>query len=920
MGKFYTYYKNVGSKIYVRGVDSEGMRVKSVVEEYPLDLYHKNPTNHGKSKSIYGEDLYLIPFGDVRSFKEYVYQNKDKKDLYGNFDPSMQYISKEYEGDLTLDIDKVKILCFDIEVRHDAPPSDDEVIEVRRGSREGETKKLTVKEAKELGPTWHVFDPILETYRSIPSSHLFRKGGFPNPDEASDEILSITVKVFGEKKSYGFGLRPYEINGSQKHLKFDDDEGEQPYEEEYFHCENEKDLIKRFIKFWEKIDPDIITGWYIEGFDIPYLINRSRKILGKPFTNKLSPFSTETPEGIKPKTIGTVRKINSFTILGCTIFDYVNIYKNFSLEVLESYKLDFVAQREVGQKKVVFSEFDDNLMKLYQGDFQKFIEYNFIDTFLVEKIDNRKKFIQLALTISLLTKCKPEDALGTVNPWDCHVYDALRVRDIQVPPVDFTNNHIGIMGGFVKSPHIGKQNWIVSFDLTSLYPSIMRMYNMSPETIVENESEDVAQFLDDMLNNPGKVENLLASNRNLNYVTAANGSAYTQNKQGIFPILVSNLFKSRKEKKNKMLALQNQYEKNRGDHKLKNEIDLLDSYQNAFKRLLNSLYGAIANEYFRYFNRNIAQGITATGQLTIKNISNKINVYLNNICKTEDVDYVVASDTDSIYLCLENLVRMLGVKETDYKKKRLQIINLLDKFSQEKIAPFIKKEMEALSNYVGSINNTMNMDREVIADVGIFRGKKNYMLQVWDKEGVRYKEPLIKTQGVETVRSSTPNIVRDELKYMFRVMLNDTNEDLIERVGVFKKRFMSAPLEEIASPRGITDIEKWKDTTNVYKLRTPIHVKGSLFHNKLVKEKNLESEYEYITSGSKIKFIYLKIPNPIQSNVISFIGTLPKEFELDEYIDREMQFVKTFLSPLKSFTNLIGWTTENVNTLSDMWV
>ncbi len=350
--------------------------------------------------------------------------------------------------------------------------------------------------------------------------------------------------------------------------------------------------------------------------------------------------------------------------------------------------------------------------------------------------------------------------------------------------------------------------------------------------------------------------------------------------------------------------------------KYKIEVSNKDSIQYALKIALNALYGACGNEFFRYFDINIAEGITKTGQTVIQFINNSINNFLNQKLKTTNVDYVIANDTDSAYIELERLVNLICPPDMDVQKK----VDFIDKFVKTYLQPYIASEFERLANYLNCRKNTFSMKREIIADTAIWRGKKNYIMNVYDAEGVRYMNSELKVVGVESVRSSTPPICKTALEDCYRIMLNETdNNKLIEYVKTFKKTFMNAPISDIAYPRSISDIDKWECETG-WLNGTPIHVKAAIVYNRLLKKFKLVGKYELIKNKNKIKFIYLKTPNYTFNNAIAFFDEIPKEFELDEYVDRELQFEKSFYNPVKSFAELIGFTMEKQKTLNDIFV
>ena len=346
------------------------------------------------------------------------------------------------------------------------------------------------------------------------------------------------------------------------------------------------------------------------------------------------------------------------------------------------------------------------------------------------------------------------------------------------------------------------------------------------------------------------------------------------------------------------------------------EIARCNNIQMSKKISLNSAYGSVGNQYFRYYKLANAEAITMSGQVSIRWIECKMNSYLNKILKTNDVDYVIASDTDSIYLNMGPFV------ETVYKgreKTTEEIVGFLDKVCEVEFEKYIESSYQELADYVNAYDQKMQMKRENIADRGIWTAKKRYILNVWDSEGVRYDEPKLKIMGLEAVKSSTPAPCRQKIKDALKIVMTKTENEMISFIDNFRKEFNQLPPEEISFPRSINDIDKHKSSSTLYSKGTPIHARGAILYNHLIKEKKLDKKYAKIQNGEKIKFCYLKLPNPIRENVISYIQEFPKEFELDKYIDYDLQFSKAFLDPMKVILDSIGWRTEKTVTLDSFF-
>ena len=341
------------------------------------------------------------------------------------------------------------------------------------------------------------------------------------------------------------------------------------------------------------------------------------------------------------------------------------------------------------------------------------------------------------------------------------------------------------------------------------------------------------------------------------------------------------------------------------------DVAKFNNFQMVRKICLNSAYGAVGNQYFRYFKLANAEAITLSGQTSIRWIEDRLNKYLNELLKTDN-DYVIAVDTDSVYLNLGPLVDKFLAKQKDDKEK---VVNLLDKVCQDKLEPFIDGCYVKLADYVNAYDQKMQMKRENIADRGIWTAKKRYILNVWDSEGVRYEEPKLKIMGIEAVKSSTPAPCRKMIKDGLKVMMEGTEDEMIKFIDEARIKFNKLSVAELSFPRSISDVNKHKSHATIYGKGCPIHVRGSLLHNHYVKERGLDNKYSLINNGDKIKFVYLKKANPIRENVISFLNDFPYELGLDKYIDYELQFNKAFLEPVKVILDSIGWNVEKVANL-----
>lgn len=578
----------------------------------------------------------------------------------------------------------------------------------------------------------------------------------------------------------------------------------------------------------------------------------------------------------------------------------------FSIDELEQYIENNIDTMSDSEADSLFKALDE---KVKQDSYDMFVEYNETDVLLVEQIDDKMKFVQLAIVVAHLTRSRLNEIFGTIKAWDNLIYNMLLKENIQIPPEKFRESE-PFAGAFVKEPIAGFYKWVASVDLTSLYPSIIMMFNMSPETIVDGAVDDTMGFMFKLLN--GEVDTSDVKARGL--ALSANGSTYKFDKVGVIPNAMSILFNGRKAVKNEMKKEKQKKEdllasgvSEHDDRVIQYdmEVQMLDAKQLALKILANSGYGAIGNANFRYFVKDIAEAITMTGQLAIRHIANANNEFLREKCGTDqNSDYVLMVDTDSNYIWLEEWVNKFVPDQSNMNA----VIDAIDNFMQNEFEPNIDKTYSALSDYLGAPKNYLDMKREAIADKCIIRGKKNYIIQIYDNEHVRYSEPYIKQMGIETAKSSTAKFIREALSESLNIVLNGTEQEIRDYERNFKSRFMTIPVEEISAPRGVSDIEKWVDRNGDAIKGTPFHVRASIEHNKLIQnDPELAKKYQKIKSGDKIKLIALKKANPIFNGYIAYHDELPPEFGLHEYVARDTQYEKTFLNPLKTFTDILKW-------------
>ena len=710
------------------------------------------------------------------------------------------------------------------------------------------------------------------------------ENGFPDVEASAEEMLCLTIKDFNTKKIITWGTR-----------EFTPPEGV-----EYRVFWTEQEMLQDFHKWWSDNTPDIITGWNNNLYDIPYICRRIERVLGEKWKKSLSPWNRV----IDREFVVQGRKQIAYDLVGISILDYLDLYKKFTYTNQESYRLDHIAMVELDDKKLDHSDYE-NFKDFYTSDWQRFVEYNIHDVNLVDKLEDKMKLIELAVTMAFDAKVNFEDVYSQVRMWDTLIYNDLKKRNIVVPPRQSTKKDEKYAGAYVKEPEPGMYDWVVSFDLNSLYPHLIMQYNISPETLVDERHPTVT--VDKLLNQEVDIDG--------DYAVCANGAQYRRDIHGFLPEIMQRIYDERTIYKKRMLASKQEYEKSPTD-KLRRDISKFNNIQMARKIQLNSAYGAIGNQYFRYYNLANAEAITLSGQVSIRWIENKMNTYLNKLLKTDDYDYVIASDTDSIYL---NLGPMVEAVYKERKKDGESIVRFLDKVCQVEFEKYIESSYQELSSYVNAYAQKMVMKRENIANKGIWTAKKRYILNVWNSEGVQYAEPKLKMMGIEAVKSSTPAPCRSAIKEALNVIMSGNESDVQDYIDKFRQRFESMTPEEIAFPRGCNNIAKNSSPATIYGKGCPMHVRGALLYNYWVKKKKLTHKYPLIQEGEKVKYVMLNTPNKINENVVSFFQTLPPELGLNGSIDYDLQFNKSFLQPLQVILDTLGWDAEKTNTLEALW-
>ena len=699
------------------------------------------------------------------------------------------------------------------------------------------------------------------------------ENGFPSVREAEEELLSITIKNHQNKRIVVWGIGDFKTDREDV---------------TYVKCDSEIHLLKEFLAFWEKYYPDIVTGWNSEFFDIPYICNRIKKLFGEDELMRLSPWG-----GVRDREVYQMgRHHQIYEIQGIAALDYFDLYRKFTYSAQESYRLDHIAFVELGEQKT--GNPFETFREWYTKDYQSFIEYNINDVELVDKLEDKMKLIELSLTMAYDAKVNYTDVLGSVRYWDILIYNHLREKNIVIPQKIKAEKVEKFEGAYVKDPIVGMHKWVMSFDLNSLYPHLIMQYNISPETLVNSNDELEEGMVDRILE--GKITT------SKEHCMTPNGALFRKDKRGFLPEIMETMYNDRVKFKRLLLEARQKYEDTKNPQLLK-DISKYNNIQMAKKISLNSAYGAIGNNWFRYFDLLVATAITTSGQLSIRWIEKALNIYLNKILETKNEDYVIASDTDSVYITFDVLVdRVFESRGTPEK-----ITDYLDKIAKEKLEPFILKSYTALAKGMNAYDQKMAMSREVIADKGIWTAKKRYILNVHDSEGVRYKTPQLKIMGIEAVKSSTPHVCREKIKEALNIIMTSDEKKLNTFIQDFRNEFMSLSPEDIAYPRSVNGLKKFSSSNGMFAKGAPIHCKGAILYNHLVRKNKLTNKYPLIQEGDKIRFLHMKQPNIYTSSAFSFVTALPKELNISDRIDYDTQFTKSFVEPLRVITEKILW-------------
>lgn len=905
--QFYTNIDTRGNKVFLRYVE-EGEHKAEVIEFAP-ELYIKtNDPSKADAISMHDEPLQAVQFDDHREMQKFVQQYKDVDgfSVYGTESILNQFVSRVYPGTVSYDPRLIKGAIVDIETF-----SGD--IEFQE---DGSVKVID--------------------------------GPFPDPETAEFPVNLITLHFNQDDTFYVWGLETFKGHklGTYVH---NPESRVGKLKVVYFGFDDEHEMLCHYVDFWNKTAFNYWSGWNVETFDNPYLTHRIEKICGESYKKKLSPWNMVQKNTIQ----GSWGKESTvFDYIGIQMLDYLQLFDKHAFMNPDNMKLDTVAQAVLGEGKVDYKD-EGNLNTLYVRNYQKAVEYNIVDVNLIVLMNNKKRFFELTFTLAYLCKSNYQDTLGTVKPWSALTYSMLYDKGVRPKIKSVYEGDTQFGGGFVRDIKGGRFRWTVSCDLNSLYPHLIQQYNLGSETIIEPEDlpaevRAIPNFsLDDLVNK--RVD--LSALKKYNICMTANRAFFKRGKKSIFNEKTRQIYADRKAVKKEMLKLEQELvdlealiekegmtpEREAKVAELEIGIASKDAHQHSLKILMNSLFGAIGNKWFKEcFDIRVAEGITLSGKLSILWIARKLDEYLNNVLKTGETrhrihhinrpaetklevmsghNYAIYQDTDSCYLDMSKLVDKMFTKEQQ-KNEVEKIVNFLDNLFQKKIEPYIDQCYQELAEYMNADDQRMFMKREVIAPAAIWTSKKRYTMLVADSEGVRYLPKMYhKTVGLDAVKAQFPKHCREWMLEGYKIALEGTEEQIQEMVSAKKKEFFALPIEKIATPSGVNGLEKYWDRDTLYKSGTPKHVKASLYHNHFLKKFNVQGR-TMIMSGDKILFVGLK-SNPTGCDTIAFQGSFPEEFNLRRYVDYESNWDKNFIAPMNNLLGAIRWEPTKTATVMD---
>lgn len=928
--KFYTNYATIGNNLYIRGYNdgkpfSEKRHVKPT-------YYITDTKKQHNYKSIFGEHLRPVELESIKHSKEFLDTYRGTNiTVCGNLSAGNQYMI-ENPSLTEYDIRDISLTFFDIEVQSREFKNRKKKIKCRLKSAPENVMSVSLLVFEcypNVNELYDVYDPQEGEWVDYWDSIYTEQGGFPEPADADHEVVSIAMHESKTDRYFVLGFGPNKWDKEQSIL-----DKEILDKVSYFHCANELDLMNKWLMLMGKLNTDVLSGWHSGPFDVVYMYNRMRK-LGIP-PKRMSPWESCYIREFKDD---WGNASYSVTIRGISNVDYKELFVK-QAKPQPNYTLDNIAYYVLKKRKV---EYEGSLFDLYDKDYNKFIDYNITDVSLLVEMEDKLRYFDAVYGVAYRTKSTFDETFGTIKVWENLVADGMWKDDV-IPPAYRPDKYVGprIAGGYVKDPKPAAYGWVESFDYASLYPKIMQMYNISPETLREKYGH-VETNVDLMLDRSFDVAGTIDPDETL----CASGYVFRTDVEGIFPKNMRELYAERKEMKGKQQvakkreqAIKNEQRLRRGeditvsgeftdytDKQLVEELDkavfdkmYYNTQQMTMKILLNSGYGALGTNSFLYFDNRIAESVTISGQLGIRQAEKTLNNFMNKAMKTDDEDYVIAIDTDSCYLDVGAFVE----KYCDPDNSTLdQITDKLSYLASEKIESALSRDLDSLKEYQQARVQGLEMDREVIASRAIWRKKKNYCMLVHDNEGVRYKKPEIKIMGLEAIKSSTPKLAREAMHEFIEIILTKGEDECQQFIKQFRVKYMNHDnITDLAYP---APMRKIKESTNLndpsWSVKgTRANVHGAIVYNEILNQRGMTKTHETIKEDSRGYWVYLKQPNPANnSHTISFPEKIPEELGMERFVDRNKLFEKSFYNPIKSLMEPCGFQMEKRATLSGLF-
>jgi DNA polymerase elongation subunit (family B) len=725
------------------------------------------------------------------------------------------------------------------------------------------------------------------------------ESGLPNPEEAENELTSIALH---DSVTNQYWVLVMDKSGDMLERKTD--------KAIVIPFKQEEQMLLKFLELYEMINPSIVTGWNIDYFDTPMLYNRIKRLLGKRAANRLSPIGECFWSPYRKR----------FFMAGVSYLDYLSLYKNFTYSELDSYRLDSIAQKELGRGKI---EYDGNLDILFKEDIEKFIEYNLVDVELVVEFDKKLQFIDTARGICHAGHVPYEDFVYSSKYLEGALLTYLKRKNIVAPnkPADRRermealkeNKEEKFIGAYVKAPIVGKYDWIYDLDLTSLYPSIIMTINISPETKmgkIENwDAQDyVKDKRDSWIINGDTItqENLKKFFERSKFSVASNGVLYRTDKVGCIPDILDLWFSQRVEFKNKMKEYGNSGEKEKYEWYKKRQL--------VQKILLNSLYGVLGLPAFRFYDVDNATAVTTTGQTVIKSTADMANIKYNKELGTPNADSNIYIDTDSVFFSAAPLLDHRIPNWKDNEQDTIAgFVNDIAGEMQDYLNDFYDILAEKVFN-VDKDKHRFEIKKEYVSKSGIWIAKKRYAQWIISDNGVPVDKLDVK--GLDVVRSSYPAAFRKFMsEVLIEILRGDTEEQLTNKVHDFKKNLPNMDVVKIAKAGAVKNLSKYmpkkKNQTAMFQFPSgcPAHVKAAIAYNQLLKHFGVENQYEPLKDGDKIKWVYLK-QNPYGLDGVAMNGynDPPQIMELiNTYINHDKIFERELLKKLEDFYGALDW-------------